>query len=398
MNKFFFSILFVILVSCNNKPKEILADNEFYVCSMDPQVMEKQSGPCPICKMPLTKAIIDNSEMNLIKLSKEQIKLGNIKTDTVRTGNISDEKTLTGVFSVNQNLVQQVSSRFNGRIEKLYFKIPGQQIKEGDVIYEVYSRELMLAEEEFLSASNVLTTESAKNRLLIWGLTEEQIEKLSQGKEAKIVNPIYSKVSGTITEIPFKEGDYVNEGSTIFKLADLSVLWVEAQVYSSDLNTLNAGDKVEITTEAYPDEIIDGTVDFTNPELQPESKINLIRIKVQNDKRKFIPGMMAFVILKSKPYPAIVLPVDAVLQNGKFSHCWVQNKDGSFEARKVTIGIQTQSQIEIVSGLKEGEVVVTSGAYLLYSDYVFKRGKYPLSDDSTKTDNIKKQEMPGMRM
>ncbi|HET6991715.1 MAG TPA: efflux RND transporter periplasmic adaptor subunit, partial [Bacteroidia bacterium] len=230
-NKFLISILFVILVSCNSKPREVLRENEYYVCSMDPQVMEKQPGPCPICKMPLTKAIIDNSQQNIIKLSKEQIKLGNIRTDTVRITSISDEKTLTGTFAINQNLVQQISSRFSGRIEKLYFKIPGQQIKEGDLIYEVYSRDLMLAEEEFISASNAGISETAKNRLLIWGLTEDQIEKLATEKKAKIVNPVYSKVSGTITEIPFKEGDYIDEGSTIFKLADLSSLWVEAQVY-----------------------------------------------------------------------------------------------------------------------------------------------------------------------
>jgi Cu(I)/Ag(I) efflux system membrane fusion protein len=398
MNKFFISILLLILVSCNNKPKEVLGANEFYVCSMDPQVMEKQPGLCPICKMQLTKAIIDNSQMNLLKLSDEQIKLGNIKTDTVKMGSIWDEKTLTGTFTVNQNLVQQISSRFNGRIEKLYYKIPGQQVKEGDLIYEVYSRELMLAEEEFLSASSTSLIESAKNRLLLWGLNDSQIEKLSRENEAKIVNPIYSKVSGTITEIPYKEGDYINEGSTIFKLADLSSLWVEAQAYTSDLNTLNLGDKVQISTEAFPDEIIEGTVDFSNPELQSESKINLIRIKISNTQRKFIPGMMAFVVLKSKPHPAITLPVDAVLQNGKFSHVWIRNKDGSFEARKVEIGIQTQAQIEIISGLNENEMVVTSGAYLLYSDYVFKRGQYPLENDSTRINPVNKETMPGMKM
>lgn len=383
-----------LFFSCNNKPKEIVAENEFYVCSMDPQVMEKQMGMCPICKMPLAKTVIDKTQLHLIRLNDEQIRLGNIKTDTVKTGHIGDERTLSGVFTVNQNLLKQLPSRFNGRIEKLYFKIPGQEIKKGELIYEVYSRELMLAQEEYLFAlekSKLLSAtanalcESAKNKLLLWGLTDDQIKKLEEDKEAKIINYIFSSSSGTITKIPYKEGDYISEGSTIFELADLSSLWVEAQVYSNELDLIIAGEKLMIIPEAFPEETIEGEIDFANPELQPSTKINLIRIKVPNEQKKFIPGMMAFVMLQSGSKTAITLPVDAIIQGGKNSHVWIRNKDGSFEARQVSLGTKTKSKIEIVSGLKNGDVAVISGAYLLYSDYVFKRGKYPLTEiNSTK--------------
>src|SRR3989344_3017695 len=106
-----FSFL-LLLLSCNNKSKELVDENEFYTCSMDPQVMEKEMGICPICKMPLTKVMIDKTQLHLIKLSDEQIKLGNIKTDTIKIDSIWDEKTLTGIFAINQNSQQQVSSRF----------------------------------------------------------------------------------------------------------------------------------------------------------------------------------------------------------------------------------------------------------------------------------------------
>lgn len=403
-------LFLLIMVSCNNKPKEVIGENEFYVCSMDPQVMEKQMGMCPICKMPLSKMTIDKSQINLIKLSEEQIKLGNIKTDTVRMGNIGEERTLTGVFTVNQMLLRQVSSRFNGRIEKLYFKIPGQEINEDELIYEVYSRELMLAEEEYLFAidkSKLLSVsenstgiiESAKNKLLLWGLTNEQINKLGEEKAGKIINPIYSKAAGTITEIQFKEGDYINEGSTIFKLADLSTLWVEAQVYSNELDLITEGDKLQVIPEAFPEETIEGVIDFSNPALQNNTKVNLIRIKIPNARKQFIPGMMAFVELKAKTKSAITLPVEAVIQNGKKSHIWIRNHDGSFEARAVEIGSQTKTQIEILSGLETGEVAVISGAYLIYSDYVFKTGTYPLSKEDLNSGNKKVNEtMPGMKM
>ena len=377
------------LSCCNNRKKEAVGENEFYTCSMDPQVMEKEMGICPICKMPLTKVMIDKTQLHLIKLSDEQIKLGNIKTDTIKTDSIWDEKTLTGTFAINQNSQQQISSRFNGRIEKLYFKIPGQEIKEGDHIYDVYSRELMQAQEEYLFAaeraksftlnSNSLI-ESSKNKLLLWGLTEAQVKELEDKKEAKIINPIYSKASGTAVEIQYKEGDYIDEGSIIFKLADLSTLWVESQVYSNDLNQISEGTKLEVIPESFPEEVIDGTVDFSNPQLQAQSKINLVRVKVPNARKQFIPGMMAYVIIKSKPKPGIVLPIDAVIQSKKKSHVWIRNNDGSFEAREVKTGMQTKTKIQILDGLTEGTTVVTSGAYLIYSDYVFKRGVYPLTE------------------
>ncbi len=400
---FSFRLVLVLLVllcasSCNNKTKEIIAENEFYTCSMDPQIMEKQAGMCPICKMPLAKVMIDKSQIRLIHLSDEQMKLGNIQTDTLRIDSIWNEKTLSGVFTINQNCQQQISSRFNGRIEKLYFKIPGQEIKEGDLIYEVYSRDLMQAEEEYLFAlnnnkalgANGYLIEPAKNKLLLWGLTDNQIRELEEQKQARIINPIYSKVSGTATEISFKEGDYISEGSSLFKLADFSSLWVEAQVYTNELQLIEKGAKLQVIPEAFPEEVMEGEIDFSNPELQAETKINLIRIKIENKRKQFLPGMMVFVLIKTKPEPAVSLPIDAVIQSGQQSHVWLRNKDGSFEARKVNTGIQTNAKIEILNGLKEGEIVVTSGAYLIYSDYVFKKGIYPLNKDGTHSTMSKK--------
>ena len=140
------------------------------------------------------------------------------------------------------------------------------------------------------------------------------------------------------------------------------------------------GEKLQIIPEAFPEEIMDGTIDFSNPELQTGTKINVIRIKISNTRKQFIPGMLAYVVLKSKVKDAITIPIDAIIQSGKKTHVWIRNNDGSFEARQVQSGIQTKTNIEIISGLKVGEAVVTSGAYLLYSDYVFKRGTEPLNN------------------
>lgn len=384
-------ILLFVFASCKNKPKEILGENEYYVCSMDPQVLEKQSGMCPICKMPLAKTVIDKNQLNIIKLNAEQIKLANVKVDTVRLSSIGKETTLTGVFAINENRTEQISARINGRIEKLYHKIIGEEIKAGEPIYDLYSWLLMLAEDEYLIAidksallggasGGASVISAAKNKLLLWGLSVKQIAELENTKQSKVTNTIYSNVSGVITEIPVREGDIVNEGIKIYKLADLNSLWVETRVYSTELGLLGEGKKVEVVPEGMPEEITEGEITFVNPELQSESKINLVRIEVDNSRMKFKPGMLAYIIHHSKEKEAIVLPVDAVIRDGKSSVVWVQNKEGGFESRMVETGIEDKNKIEIKTGLIEGEKVVVSGAYLINSEYVFKRGMMPMEN------------------
>jgi Cu(I)/Ag(I) efflux system membrane fusion protein len=238
---------------------------------------------------------------------------------------------------------------------------------------------------------------AAKSKLLLGGLNEQQVNELEITKQAKITNTIYSKAAGTITEIALKEGDYVNEGTMIYKMADLSSLWVEAQLYTNELGYLEEGKKVEIVADAYPDERIDGIVIFVNPELQQQSKINLIRAAVNNSRMLFKPGMQAYVVLKSENKRSIVIPSDAVLKNAAENIVWVLHEKTAapdlqfkFEPRTVTIGLQTKNKTEIISGLRQGDQVVVSGAYLLNSEYIFKRGAAPTE--------MKAKEMPGMKM
>ncbi len=382
---FFHFTALTLLFSCTERKKETLGENEYYACSMDPQVLEKQPGMCPICKMPLAKITLDKNQMHIVKLNKEQMKLANVKVDSVKMSSIGKETILNGVFAVNQNKTEQISSRVSGRIEKLYHKIVGEDIKAGEPAYDLYSQDLYLAQEEYLIAiekSELLGGKSiisaSKNKLLLWGLTEKQISDLEKSKEAKISNAIYSSVSGTITEIPMKEGDIVMEGAKIYKLADLSTLWVEAQIYSNELSILQEGIEVEIVPDAFPDEAMKGKIIFANPELQAQSKINLVRAEVKNPNGKFKVGMQAYVIHHSEEKKAIVLPVDAVIRDSKQSVVWVQNKDGGFESRKVQTGIENKYRIEIISGLNVNEKVVVSGAYLINSEFVFKMGMMPM--------------------
>ena len=391
----FMLVVCVVLFGCTHKSGVPIAENEYYVCSMDPQVMEKQPGPCPICKMPLTKAVIDKSQMHLIKISDEQAQLANIKTEEVKVSTIGKETLLTGVFSINQNKTEQISARIKGRIDQLYYKIIGTQIRKGSKLYDLYSPELLQAQEEYLLAfekvklltnSGYNIVAAAKNRLVLLGMGEAQIKELERTKQAKITTTIYSSVSGVLTDIPLKEGDYVSEGTEVYKVADLTSLWVEAQLYPNELGYLHEGGKVTVVPESFPNERIEGKVVFANPEYQEKSQVNLIRIEINNDDMLYKPGMQVYVSLKSDEKEAIVIPVDAVIQNANSQIAWIQTQKGTFEPREIRIGIQNKDNVEVLSGLKQGERVVVSGAYLLNSEFIFKRGTNPMEsmDHNTK--------------
>jgi Cu(I)/Ag(I) efflux system membrane fusion protein len=391
-NKYFIIIamLFFLFTNSCKRNEPALKENEFYVCSMDPQVVEKQAGMCPICKMPLAKTIIDKTQLQYIKINEEQAKLANIKTEKLTVGNIGKEVLLSGIFSVNQNKTEQVSARIGGRVDYLNFKIVGSEVKAGEKLYDFYSRELFQAQEEFLLAlekSKLLQlkdegiSNAARNKLLLWGMTENQINELTRTKKAKITVPVFAKMSGTITQIPLKDGDYVEEGMEIYQLADLHTIWVEAQLYTNEINLVKEGDVVDITPEAYPDEIIKGKVVYINPELQNGNQVNLVRIEVSNQYLKYKPGMQVYVSLKTEKKPALVLPLNGLVFNQGKTIAFVEKQRGVFEPRRVTTGLTNKDKIEIVDGLKENEIVVTSGAYLLYSEYVFKRGKQPFDKD-----------------
>lgn len=383
------AIIYLLSVSCGKKQKPI-AENVFYTCSMDPQVVEKQPGTCPICKMELAEIIVSKDGMQKgIKLSETQVQLANIKTDTVKIRSLAEEKTIPGKLVINENKTSSISFRIEGRIEKLYIKNPGETIYLNQPIYDLYSEELISVQKDYLLATqkqkliksnseNDLINyrqlaESARNKLMLWGLTENQIKNIETEGDVQNVTTFYATVPGTVLEIPIKEGDYIMEGSTAFKLTDLSCLWVEAQLYSNEMKFIRNNNEAEVVIVPYNEQIIKGAISFVNPELQSNSKITLIRIEIDNRELQYKPGMMAYITLKSNEKNTIAVPSKALIRDSKATTAWVLNKGGAYESKFVTTGIENKELAEIKEGLKEGELIVISGAYLLYSEYIFKK-------------------------
>ncbi|MGH2566236.1 MAG: efflux RND transporter periplasmic adaptor subunit, partial [Ginsengibacter sp.] len=307
MQKNFLTILsFLVIVctmlistSCKHSPSKqqdaVSKSDVYYTCSMHPQVKEEHPGKCPICQMDLIA--VPKSSMKAtteIHLTQEQIRLGNIQADTINTGNIGDKMMLTGTLNFNQQKLSSVSTRIDGRIEKLYVKKTGDYIHKGEKLYDMYSEQLNNAKQEYITALQQQATigntlinygavvESAKTKLLLWGMTVEQISQLAHDKQPSTLTAFYSTENGYVTALNVQEGAFVAEGSSIVQLADLSTLWAEAQVYTTQLSALDQAGHAEVNIPDLNNLSISGIIDFANPEINPDTRINLIRVTIPN--------------------------------------------------------------------------------------------------------------------
>ncbi len=387
------ALCLLVFTSCKSKTHVHEESDVYYTCSMDPQVIEHKPGKCPICKMDLTPVKKSNGgNKDEIQLSEQQIQLGNIQTDTIRTGTIGDQLVLTASLNFNQDKTTSVSARVGGRIERLYYRNIGDHVSKGAPLFDLYSEELNNAKQEYVLAlerKRTFATESAidfdqllqsaKNKLLLWGMSEAQINELAKTKKPTATTTFYSPAAGTITTLDIREGDYVMDGGTIVKLADLSGLWAEAQVYTSQLAAIDVNGTATVQFPDMDGLSINGRIEFVNPEINPDTRINLIRVAVPNNGNRLKPGMPAYVVLKSRQRSSLSLPVDAVIRDGKGATVWIRTGTNSFKSKMVETGLESGDRIEIKSGIAAGDVVVIAGAYLLHSEYVFKKGADPMA-------------------
>ncbi|MEO6731244.1 MAG: efflux RND transporter periplasmic adaptor subunit, partial [Ferruginibacter sp.] len=319
------------------------------------------------------------------------IQLGNIHTDTINSSMLGDKIVLTATLNIDQMKTTSISARVMGRIEKLYFKNLGDYVKKSDRLFDLYSEELNNAKQELILALERKETldnsiidfnqimQSAKYKLLLWGMSNAQIEELVRTKKTGPTTTFYSNASGYITMLELKEGDYTMEGSTVMRLADLSTVWAEAQVYSSQLSQIDRTGIAEVQIPDIPGKKVTGKIAFVNPEINTDTRINLIRVSIPNPGNQLKPGMPAYVILKNRQHNMLSLPIDAVIRDGKGATVWVQTVKNTFKNRMVEVGMETGERIEIKSGLKEGDVIVITGAYLINSEYIFKKGADPMA-------------------
>lgn len=387
------TILFLILIisGCKNGHENHQeTSGSYYTCPMHPSVVSSTPGSCPVCNMSLIKVEKNENEHagrqgNFITIDKRKQELAGIKTDTVRLRNITSTSTIIGTVAIDEEQVKTISSRAKGRIEKLFVKNTGAYIKSSEPLYSIYSEQLQADEKEYLSlfekyktadATKQLTkelAEAAKNKLLLWGLSQKQISDIEKSGSTSPLITFFSPEAGYVTEVNITEGMYVQEGSPLLKITSLNQVWVEAQLYSNEVSGVAENKSFQIFSESSPEQIYTGKLAYSNPVIEEGKRIYLLKIRVNNPKGNLIPGTLVSVVPEKSSANVLAVPKSSVLLE-KMKTVWVLAHENTFEQRMVETGAENKYWTEITSGLKQGDVVVTEGAYLISSEFILKSG------------------------
>ncbi len=360
---------------------------------MHPQIAAEKPGTCPICAMDLVP-IKHNGNGSEIMLSDGQIKLANITTTLVKYEEIGDKTILTGSLAINEEQTELVSSRVAGRIEKLAIKEIGQRVAQGQMLYEIYSEQLLTLEQEYLLAQRQVQElgqrenryrsflEAAEKKLVLFGLSKPQIAELSKTARTDSRISFLAPASGIVVRVDASEGQYVSEGSPLYRIERLDKIWVEAELYPQEIAFIKKGDIVDVVVPGLENTRVKGKVIFLSPEYRAGSQIITVRVEIGNPSNKFLPGMQANVILSHSSKRVIAVPIDAVIRNEQGSLVWVLTPEGAYASRMVETGIENSDKVEIIAGLQEKENVVITGGYLLYGELILKKGGDPMSGHS----------------
>lgn len=361
---------------------------------MHPQVDSDKPGKCPICGMDLVKRNNIKSNGNDLMLNDSQIRLANITTQTATKKFIGQAVTVNALLTVDAQKSEVISSRAAGRIEKLFIKETGQSVRKGQPLYTLYSETLLTLQQEYLLAKEQFDAlgktekqlksflDASEKKLLLYGLTKAQIRELSDRNSLQPRVTFVSPSTGVVTEIKALEGQYISEGALLYNIEDMTHLWVEAELYPREVGLVNVGDKISVQVTDDEGLRTEASVTFLSPELRSSSQITIMRAALGNSDLKLKPGQQVSVYLIHSSKEAITTPVDAVIRNESGSHVYVQTANNTFEARMVKTGVENFDEVEITEGINEGDTVVISGAYLLYSELILKKGSDPMAGHS----------------
>jgi RND family efflux transporter MFP subunit len=308
-----------------------------------------------------------------------------VRTVAVRRISLAQEVRLTGVVRFDETRQAEISTKVDGWIRDLRADYTGRQISRGEPLFSLYSPGLIAAQNEYLLAhrghAGAATAQipsvrehsqrlldAARERLLRWDLTEADIRALEERGRPTETLTFRSPVTGTIVEKMAVEGMRVMAGQTLFRVADLSVVWVEANLPEQDMSLVRVGQTARVTVDAFPGEPLVGRTLYVYPTVEEQTRTAKVRFQFANPGQRLKPGMFATVQLSGVEISALTVPTDAVLEAGSDQLVFVALGDGRFEPRPVKVGRRTREEIEIASGLKEGEQVATGAAFFLDSE------------------------------
>jgi len=322
----------------------------------------------------------------VVQLPPDVVVRSGVRTEPVTYRRLIREIQTVGEITYDERRVKVVSAWVGGRVDKLYVDFTGVRVKKGDPLAELYSPELLSTQEEYLlalrtkreimalgnkeaSRSATRVADATRERLLLWGITEEQIGRLEKTGKVSTRMTTHAPIGGIVIHKRILEGQYVKTGDPLYTIADISVVWALADIYEYELDWVKVGQKVSITTPTCPGVPFAGKVSFIDPFLHTKTRSVKVRMNVVNPRCLLKPGMFVDVRLRV-PYgdkPVLSIPYTALLDTGVRKVVYVEMDEGQFMPAQVSVGPRAGRYLPVLSGLKEGQRVVVSGNYLIDS-------------------------------
>jgi membrane fusion protein, copper/silver efflux system len=406
-------ISILLMPACNNTAdsdhsahKKTEAATAVYTCPMHPEIVQDQPGECPICGMNLTKkdtGAEPGTNIQLTSLLKPTngFIISTVPVTTMKQEQVVAEIEATGKIEYDTRLTGSISARISGRIEKLYVRYKYQLVKKGQKIMDIYSPELMTAQQNLLfvikhDAANVSLLQAARQKLLLLGMTQRQIDQVSKIGKPIFAVSVFSNYSGHLHNaggvvsmnnqqssaamssfspstdlLSLKEGMYIQKGQTLFTIYNPARAWAVLSVYADGQSLIKKGQLVKITPETAPAKAFQGRIDFIEPFYREGSRTTSVRVYFNNAGLQLPVGSQVRGLIIAHPETAFWLPKEAVLLLGLQKIVFVKENDG-FRARPITTGLTANNQIQIISGLRETDSVAANAQYLTDSESFIK--------------------------
>lgn len=361
----------------------VAAEKTLYTCGMHPQVIQDHPGNCPICGMKLTPMRKTPGKgataeaYSTIAIDPVTIQNMGLRTAVVTDGPLRRVVRTVATIDYDETALADVTTKFKGWVEKLYVDAVGAQVHRGDPLFAVYSPELYTAQTEYLLALQAAPgpggdalRETARTKLKFYDVSDAQIAELEKTRVAQKTLTVQAPMDGFVTEKMVVEGQMVDAGMKLYRLANLGIVWVQAQIYEQDLPFVRLGQEASVSLSYLPDRKFRGRVTYLYPTIDVMTRTARVRMEFHNPGYFLKPGMFASVELVAELAPSAVLVPDmAVLRSGERNTVFIALPGGKFEPRNVMLGARGEHDlIQVLSGLHAGERIVTSGQFLLDSE------------------------------
>jgi Cu(I)/Ag(I) efflux system membrane fusion protein len=367
---FSFAIAFTIALFVT----AVEAAEQLYTCGMHPQIIKKEPGNCPICGMKLTP-IRANGAGASVQIDSATSQRMNLKTGLVTRGPVRREIRAVGSVAFNEAGQRDITTKYEGWIEKLFVDTTWTSVKAGEPLFEIYSPDLYNAQLNYVVARRAEgeggpLTRAALGRLQLFDVPDSVIAELTRTGEARRTFVFRAPSDGVVIEKMAVAGQMIKAGERIYRLANLSTLWVLAQVYEKDLAFVHAGQPVTVRVTYGGDRELTGEVATVLPQIEEQTRTATARIIVPNPEGSLRPGMFVDVRLVAQlAESAVLVPETAVLRSGERNTVFIALNGGMFEPREVKLGARSENgTYEVLSGLKENDRVVVSGQFMLDSE------------------------------